>query len=64
MATRSESIKRARDIKTQRAKDKIIGAMNILKLYGKKPTIRAIAEESGVSKTTVQKYMKGKIADA
>ena len=57
VATRSESIKRARDIKTQRAKDKIIGAMNILKLYGKKPTIRAIAEEAGVSKRRVQKYL-------
>jgi predicted transcriptional regulator len=57
MATRSESIIKARAIKTQRVKDKIIGAINILKLYGKKPTIRAIAEESGVSKTTVQKYL-------
>jgi len=52
-----EAMEKAREIKTQRVKDKIIGAINILKLYGKKETIRAIAEEAGVSKTTVQKYM-------
>jgi AcrR family transcriptional regulator len=56
MATRLQSLERARAIKTQRVKDKIIGARNILQLYGKKLTIRAIAEEAGVSKTTVQKY--------
>lgn len=53
---RSEAIKKARAIKTQRVKDKIQGAINVLNLYGKKLTVRAIAEEAGVSKTTVQKY--------
>lgn len=53
-----EAMEKARAIKTQRTKDKIISAINVLKLYGKKETIRAIAEESGVSKTTVQKYIK------
>lgn len=57
---RLEALERARAIKTQRAKNKIIGAMNILKLYGKKPTVRAISLESGVSKTTVQKYISSK----
>jgi AcrR family transcriptional regulator len=58
--TKIQSIAKARAIKTQRAKDKVQGAINILKLYGTKPTIRAIAEESGVSKTTVQKYLASK----
>lgn len=53
---RSEAIKKARSIKTQRVKDKIQGAINVLNLYGTKLTVRAIAEEAGVSKTTVQKY--------
>lgn len=53
---RSEAIKKARAIKTQRVKDKIQGAINVLNLYGTKLTVRAIAEEAGVSKTTVQKY--------
>ena len=52
-----EAMEKARAIKTQRVKDKINGAINVLKLYGKKITIRAISEESGVSKTTVQKYL-------
>lgn len=54
--TRNEAMERARAVKTQRAKDKIQGAINVIRLYGKKPTVRLIAEEAGVSKTTVQKY--------
>ncbi len=50
---------RARAIRTQRTKDKIQSAINILRLYGdRKITVRAISEESGVSKTTVQKHWK------
>ncbi len=56
--TRSKAIEKARAIKTQRVKDKIQSAINVLNLYGDvKITVRAIAEESGVSKTTVQKYI-------
>ncbi len=57
--TKPEMMKRARAIRTQRTKDKIQSAVNILRLYGdRKITVRAISEESGVSKTTVQKYYK------
>jgi AcrR family transcriptional regulator len=55
--TKAQSMAKARAIKTQRVKDRIQSAINILNLYGKKTTIRAIAEEAGVSKTTVQKYL-------
>lgn len=58
--TRSESIKKARAIRTRRVKDKIQNAVNILRLYGKKTTVRAVAEEASVSTTTVQKYLGGK----
>jgi len=57
--TKTESMSKARAIRTQRTKDKIQSAVNILRLYGdRKITVRAISEESGVSKTTVQKYWK------
>ncbi len=57
--TKAESMSRARAIRTQRTKDKIQSAINILRLYGdRKITVRAISEESGVSKTTVQKHWK------
>lgn len=57
MATRKEAIKKARTIKTERVKNKIQSAVNILNLYGTKITVRAVAEESGVSTSTVQKYL-------
>lgn len=57
MATRVEAMAKARAIKTQRVKDKIQSAINILNLYGAKITIRAISSESGVSTSTVQKYL-------
>lgn len=59
--TKAQSMAKARAIKTQRVKDKIQSAINVLTLYGDvKITIRAISDESGVSKTTVQKYISAK----
>lgn len=58
--TRAEAVAKARAIKTKRVKAKIQSAINVLNLYGAKITIRAIAEEAGVSKTTVQKYSEVK----
>jgi AcrR family transcriptional regulator len=56
--TKTQSMAKARAIRTQRVKDRIQSAINVLTLYGDvKITIRAIAEEAGVSKTTVQKYL-------
>lgn len=58
--TRAEAVAKARVIKTKRAKAKIQSAINVLNLYGTKLTVRAIAEEAGVSKNTVQKYTGNK----
>lgn len=59
--TKAQSMAKARAIKTQRVKDKIQSAINVLTLYGDvKITVRAISLESGVSKTTVQKYISSK----
>lgn len=55
--TRAEAVAKARAAKTKRVKAKIQSAINVLALYGTKPSVRKIAEEAGVSKTTVQKYL-------
>lgn len=55
--SRADGIAKARAIKTQRVKDKIQGAINVLRLYGTKITVRAVADEAGVSKNSVQKYL-------
>lgn len=55
--SRQDGIAKARAIKTARAKGKIQTAINVLMLYNAKLTVRAIADEAGVSKNTVQKYM-------
>lgn len=56
--TRSEAMAKAREVKSERAKAKIQGAINILRLYGKKITAKAIAEEAGIAEKTAQKYLK------
>lgn len=58
MATREEAIKKARAIKTKRVQNNIQSAINILTLYGAKITVRSVAKESGVSTSTIQKYLK------
>lgn len=57
MATRVEAMAKARAVKTEKVKHKIQGAINILNLYGVKITVRAVASESGVATSTVQKYL-------
>jgi DNA-directed RNA polymerase specialized sigma subunit len=56
MGTRTEGIQKARLARTKQVKKKIETAVNILRMYGKEPTIRSIAEEAGVSKDSVLKY--------
>lgn len=57
--TRSESAAKATKIRETRVKGKIQTALNVLNMYSdKKITVRAIAEEAGVSTTTAQKYLK------
>ncbi len=55
---RVEGIAKARAIRTKRIKSKIQTAINVLKMYGTKITVRAVSEEAGVSTTTAQKYLK------
>jgi len=56
--TKQESMTKARAIRTLRAKNSIQSAINMLKLYDTKITVRAIANEAKISITTVQKYLK------
>lgn len=56
--TRSEAMAKAREVKSERVKSKIQGAINILRLYGKKITADAVAQEAGISRSTSQKYIK------
>lgn len=56
--TRTEAMEKAREVKTERVKAKIQGAINILRLYGKKITAKAVAIEAGISEPTAQKYIK------
>lgn len=54
---RVEGMAKARAVKSERVKGKIQTAVNILRLYNKKITVRAVADEAGVSTTTAQKYL-------
>lgn len=56
--SRIEGMAKARAIKSERVKAKIQGAINVLKLYGTKITVRAVAEEAGIGTATAQKYLK------
>lgn len=56
--TRSEGAAKATKIRETRTKGKVQTALNVLKLYGTKITVRAIAEEAGISTTTAAKYLK------
>jgi len=57
--TRSESAAKATKIRETRVKGKIQTALNVLQMYSdKKITVRAIAEEAGISTTTAAKYLK------
>jgi DNA-binding GntR family transcriptional regulator len=54
---RVEGMAKARAVKTERVKGRIQTAINILRLYGKKITVRSVADEAGVSTTSAQKYL-------
>lgn len=56
--SRVEGMAKARAIKSERVKAKIQGAINVLKLYGTKITVRSVAEEAGIGTATAQKYLK------
>ncbi len=56
--SRVKGMAKARAIKSERVKAKIQGAINVLKLYGIKITVRSVAEEAGIGTATAQKYLK------
>lgn len=56
--TRSEAAAKATKTRQERVKASIQGAINILRLYDKKITASAIAEEAKISLKTAQKYFK------
>ncbi len=56
--SRKKGIEKARAIRSVQVKGKIQSAVNILRLYNEKITIRSVAKESNVSPTTVAKYLK------
>lgn len=56
--TRSEAATKATAVKQERTKAKIQGAINVLRLYGKKITAEAVAEEAKIARGTAQKYVK------
>ena len=50
--------KKSGEARTKEAETKILTALNIMQNFEMKITIRALAERSGTSKDTVQKYLK------
>lgn len=56
--SRADAAAKATKVRQERTKAKIQGAINILRLYGKKITAKAVAEEAGISEPTAQKYVK------
>ena len=56
--SRSDAAAKATAARQERTKAKIQGAINVLRLYGKKITAKAVAEEAGINLKTAQKYVK------
>lgn len=56
---KQSSIKEATKKRERIAKDKIINAINLLRIENKNITAYAIAKKSGCSYNTVKKYYKG-----
>jgi len=56
--SRVQGAAKATAIRQAKVKGKIQTAINVLKLYGSKITVRALAEEAGISTATAQKYLK------
>jgi Fic family protein len=55
-----ESAKRASKIKADRAKEKVINAVNLLRLQGEEITPYKVAKIAGISYNTAKKYLKDK----
>ena len=53
-----ESAKRASEIKAKRSKEKIINAVNLLRLEGEEITPYKVAKVAGVSYNTARKYLQ------
>lgn len=49
---------KARKIREKQVKAKIQAAIGIRLLYGKKPTVRSVAEEAQISTATAAKYLR------
>lgn len=49
---------KARKIREQKIKEKIQGAINVLRLYGDRISVRSVAKQAEVSTTTAAKYLK------
>lgn len=56
--SRADAAAKATKARQERTKAKIQGAINVLRLYGKKITAKAVAEEAGIDPKTAQKYLK------
>jgi Fic family protein len=55
-----ESAKRASKIKANRSKEKVINAVNLLRLQGEEITPYKVAKIAGISYNTAKKYLKDK----
>lgn len=56
--SRADAAAKATKVRQERTKAKIQGAINVLRLYGKKITAEAVAEEAKIARGTAQKYIK------
>ena len=55
-----ESAKRASQIKANKAKEKVINAVNLLRLQGEEITSYKVAKTAGISYNTAKKYLNQK----
>ena len=54
------SAKRASEIKANKAKEKVINAVNLLRLQGEEITPYKVAKTAGISYNTAKKYLNQK----
>ena len=52
------SAKKASEIKSKRAKEKVINAVNLLRLQGEEITAYKVAKTAGISYNTAKKYLQ------
>jgi Fic family protein len=55
-----ESAKKASEIKANKAKEKVINAVNLLRLQGEEITPYKVAKTAGISYNTAKKYLNQK----